>query len=148
MRHQSGMCNLVEFTSHHPPPQIVLSREGEVPQRRGVDFTNPLAQSTNAPVIYFINVLLANFTYECLFGSFFSLHVTREKLLKRCLHKKFVHKMLMKMTPAQRVLQNQFHPQNCTQLYQPKQINVTRNLNAFHSTLCERSSEIYWQKDC
>ncbi len=40
-----------------------------------------------------------HFTYELHhFGSFFYVHVTREKLPKRRLYKKFVHKMLMKLT--------------------------------------------------
>jgi len=51
------------------------------------------------PAVNFINVLLANFTYKSLFGSFFYLHLTREKLLKRHWHKKFAKKMLMKLTP-------------------------------------------------
>jgi len=34
------------------------------------------------------------------FGSFFYLHVTREKLLKRRSYEKFVQKTLMKLTPA------------------------------------------------
>ncbi len=39
---------------------------------------------SSSQVVNFINVLRANFTYKSLFGSFFYLHVTREKLLKRC----------------------------------------------------------------
>ncbi len=38
---------------------------------------------TSKTVVNFINVLHANFTYKGLFGSFFYLHVTREKLPKR-----------------------------------------------------------------
>ncbi len=53
----------------------------------------------NYPVVNFINVLRANFMYKSLFGSFFYLHVTREKLLKRRLYKKCGRKMLMKLTP-------------------------------------------------
>jgi len=40
--------------------------------------------------------LCTNFLYECCFGSFFYIHVTREKLPKRHLYKKFVRKILMK----------------------------------------------------
>ncbi len=36
--------------------------------------------------------------YECRFGSFFYLHVTREKLPKQRSYKKFVHLTLMKLT--------------------------------------------------
>ncbi len=50
-------------------------------------------------MVNFINILRANFRYESLFGSIFCLHVTRIKLLKRCLYKKFARKMLMKLTP-------------------------------------------------
>jgi len=52
------------------------------------------------PVVNFINILPANFTYKSLFCSFFYLHVTREKLQKRRSYKKLVHKMLMKLTPC------------------------------------------------
>jgi len=55
------------------------------------------------PAVNFINVLWARFKYESLFGSFFYLHVTREKLLKRHLYEKFALKMLMKLTPEVRV---------------------------------------------
>jgi len=49
-------------------------------------------------VVNFINILCANFLYECCLGSFFYIHVTREKLLKQCWYKKFVRKMLMQLT--------------------------------------------------
>jgi len=48
------------------------------------------------PGVNFINILCTNFLYECCFGSFFYIHVTREKLPKRHLYKKFVRKILMK----------------------------------------------------
>jgi len=51
-------------------------------------------------VVNFINILGANFTYESLFGSFFYLHVTREKLSKRRYKK--IRKMLMKLTPGRK----------------------------------------------
>jgi len=41
----------------------------------------------------------ANFPYKSLFGSFFYLHVTREKLLKRRSYEIFLRKMLIKLTP-------------------------------------------------
>jgi hypothetical protein len=43
----------------------------------------------------------ALFSYEHRFGSFFYVHVTREKLPKRRLYKKIVRKMLMKLTTEQ-----------------------------------------------
>jgi len=43
-------------------------------------------------------VLRTNFSYKRLFVSFFYIHVTREKLLKQCLYKKLVRKMLIKLT--------------------------------------------------
>ncbi len=52
------------------------------------------------PLVNFINILHENFMYESLFSSFFYLHVTSKKLPKRCLYKKFEHKMLMKLTPS------------------------------------------------
>ncbi len=48
--------------------------------------------------VNFINVKHANFLYESLFGSFFYLNVTREKLPKRHSYKKFSRLMLMKLT--------------------------------------------------
>jgi len=43
-------------------------------------------------MVNFINVKRANFRYKSLFGSFFYLHVTREKLTK----KTFLQKMRAK----------------------------------------------------
>jgi len=54
----------------------------------------------SSPVVNFFNILHTIFLYESLFGSFFFLHVTREKLPKRCSYKKFARKMLMKLTPV------------------------------------------------
>jgi len=54
----------------------------------------------SSPVVNFINVKCANFTYESLFGSFLYLHGTREKLPKRCLYIKSARKTLMKSTPG------------------------------------------------
>jgi len=48
--------------------------------------------------VNFINILLTNFSNERCFGSFFYVHVTRKKLTKQRLYKKFVCKMLMKLT--------------------------------------------------
>jgi hypothetical protein len=48
--------------------------------------------------VNFINILRTNFSYECHFGSFFYVHVTRKKLPKQSLNKKFVRKRLMKLT--------------------------------------------------
>jgi len=45
-------------------------------------------------MVNFINILRANFVCESLFGSFFYLHVTREKLPKRRSYKKFAQKCL------------------------------------------------------
>jgi len=50
------------------------------------------------PGIIFINILRDNFLFERHFSSFFYIHVTREKLPKQCSYKKFVCKMLMKLT--------------------------------------------------
>jgi len=63
-----------------------------------IDIERMYAQ-TMFPWINLINILCANFTYESFLGSFFYLHVTREKLLKRRSYKIFVRKMLMKLTP-------------------------------------------------
>jgi len=52
------------------------------------------------PGVNSINILCTKFSYERRFGSFFYVHVTREKLPKQCSYKKFVRKMLMKLTTA------------------------------------------------
>jgi len=44
-------------------------------------------------LVNFINILRTNFLYECRFGSFFYVHVTREKLPKRCSYEKFACKI-------------------------------------------------------
>jgi hypothetical protein len=48
--------------------------------------------------VNFINILHKKFLYECRFGSFFYVHVTSEKLPKQHSYKKFVRKMLIKLT--------------------------------------------------
>jgi len=50
--------------------------------------------------VNFINILLTNFSYEHRFGSFFYVHVTREKLPKQRLYKKRGRIMLMKLTAS------------------------------------------------
>ncbi len=63
-------------------------------------YHQPFVAKSKCPVVNFINILRTNFMYESLFGSFFYLHVTREKLPKRCSYLKFVCKMLIKLTPG------------------------------------------------
>jgi len=62
-----------------------------------------LMSKTSTPVVNFImhQHFTYNFPYELRFGSFFYVHVTREKLPKQCSYKKIICKMLMKLTPAQ-----------------------------------------------
>jgi len=55
---------------------------------------------TPLAAVNFIIILCTNFWYEHRFGSFFYIHVTREKLRKQHLYKKFACKMLMKLTPG------------------------------------------------
>jgi hypothetical protein len=55
-------------------------------------------------VVNFINILHTNFLYERYFGSFFYIHVTREKLPERRSYEKFSCKMLMKLTPGEHLL--------------------------------------------
>ncbi len=54
---------------------------------------------TSGPGVNFINILCMNFSYERCCGSFFYVHVSREKLPQQRSYEKFVHKMLMKLTP-------------------------------------------------
>jgi len=61
------------------------------------------------PGVNFINIIHTNFLYKCHFGSFLYLHVTREELPKQCSYKKFVRKMLMKLTTGA-ILPNLFIP--------------------------------------
>jgi len=51
-----------------------------------------------SPCVNLTNIIHELFLYKSLFGSFFYLHVTREKLPKKCSYKKFLRKMLMKLT--------------------------------------------------
>ncbi len=59
--------------------------------------------SKDLPGVNFINIIRANFSYECLFGSFLRTYV-RTYVEKSCridnvrTYKKFVRKMLMKLT--------------------------------------------------
>jgi len=50
--------------------------------------------------VNFINVLNSSFLYKHHFGSFFYVHVTREKLPKRRSYKKCAQKTFMKLTPV------------------------------------------------
>jgi hypothetical protein len=52
----------------------------------------------------YIFILRLNFLYERCFSSFFYIHVTREKLQKQHSYKKFVRKMLMKLTTGVKFL--------------------------------------------
>jgi len=51
-------------------------------------------------VVNCINILRVHFSYKSASRSFFYLHVTIEKLLKRLLYEQGTHKMLMKLTPG------------------------------------------------
>jgi len=51
-------------------------------------------------VVNFINILRTNFSYERCFGSFSLVTCKKEQLPKRHLYKKFVRKLLMKLTPV------------------------------------------------
>ncbi len=53
-----------------------------------------------SPGVNFINIKHTNFSYECRFGSFYYVHVTRKKLPKWHSYKKFARLMLMKLTPT------------------------------------------------
>jgi len=46
------------------------------------------------------NLEFTNFSYEHRFGSFFYVHVTREKLPKQRSYEKYAHIMLIKLTPT------------------------------------------------
>ncbi len=51
--------------------------------------------------VNFIKILRKNFSYKCRFGSFFYVHVTRNKLPIKLSNEKFVRsKMLTKLTPG------------------------------------------------
>jgi len=56
------------------------------------------AKTALNPGVNFINVKRTNFSYECRFGSFYYIHVTREKLPEQRSYKKFVRLTLMKLT--------------------------------------------------
>jgi len=47
---------------------------------------------------FYVRIFRTNFLYEHCLGSFFYVHVAREKLPKQGSYEKFVRKMLMKLT--------------------------------------------------
>jgi len=63
-----------------------------------------IAERYKLPTVNFINVICARFLYEHHFGSFYYVHVTREKLLKQRSYKKFACITLMKLTPSVSVI--------------------------------------------
>jgi len=65
-----------------------------------------LAARGTPPVVNFINIKRTNFSYKLHFGSFYYLHVTRKKLPKQCLYKKFARITLMKLTPEAKATQS------------------------------------------
>ncbi len=88
----------------------------------------------------FINALRSNFMYESIFGSFFYLHVTREKLLKRHLYEKLWRKTLMKLTPGlsfTNIFTNSFYACSSQKCQNSVKLSVT--FYAFG---------IYWRKSC
>jgi len=62
-----------------------------------------LAAFLQSHVANFITILCAHFLYKSAIGSFFYLHVTREKLLKRLSYKKGTCKMLIKLTTGDKL---------------------------------------------
>jgi len=71
-----GLCRwlhvLLEFLEH-----LIRQHPAAGPMHSGINF---------------INILRKKILYECHFGSFFYVQVTREKLPKQCLYEKIVHK--------------------------------------------------------
>ncbi len=91
--------------------------------------TSTFSQRTS---VNFINILHTKFLYEHRFGSFFYIHVTRGKLLKQHSYKKFVLKMLMKLT-ARRILECLFR--SCEH-----EVDCTQNVSRLNSIDCRRLS--------
>jgi len=76
--------------------------EEEIEEKRSI-YDNPdLDLDTKRTNFYQVSIsstfYLQFFSYERHFGSFFYVHVTREKLPKQCSYKKHAHIMLMKLT--------------------------------------------------
>ncbi len=67
--------------------------------------TADVGADTVTPVVNFINILRTNFSYKHSFGSFSLVTCTYKKLPKWRLYKKFVCKMLMKLTAGLRGLE-------------------------------------------
>jgi hypothetical protein len=57
-----------------------------------------------SPAVNFINILRANFLYERRFDSFSPVICTSKKAVKQWSYEKFVHKMLIKLTPGNLIL--------------------------------------------
>ncbi len=79
--------------------------EEEIEEKRSI-YDNPdLDLDTKRTNFYQVSIsstfYLQFFSYEHHFGSFFYVHVTREKLPKQCSYEKFVRKMLVKLTTVE-----------------------------------------------
>jgi hypothetical protein len=60
--------------------------------------TRMLCLNSN-PMVDFFNILFENFLYQSALRGFSLVMATKEKLREALLYEKFVHKMLMKLTP-------------------------------------------------
>ncbi len=96
--------------------QVCLQQQQLLGPILKLQYLNYLRTTTTClPGVNFINILCTHFLYERHFGSFFYVHVIREKLPIQCSYEKFVCKMLMKLTTAHflfsqgRSLETKFH---------------------------------------
>ncbi len=81
--------------------------------------------------VNFINIKRTNFSYECRFGSFYYLHVTRKKLQKQSSYEKFTHLTLMKLTiefPFLTLFQNGIIKRICTKKSNARPFPITIKL--------------------
>ncbi len=77
-------------------------------------FTLPTWGGGPSSGVNFINILWTNFLYKRCFGSFFYIHVTREKLMKQRLYEKRARITLMKLTAGLTV--SEHRPSGCNNL--------------------------------
>jgi hypothetical protein len=69
------------------------------------------------PAVNFINIIQACFSYECPFGSFYYVHVTRKKAAEKTFVQKSARIMLMKLTPGFPLDLRGFHSTNPTAVF-------------------------------
>jgi len=127
------LCNIVQVATGHIYIMLLGSTSAKAARKT-------LMKSTPG-VLIFINILRTNFSYECHFGSFFYVHVTRKAAETTFIQKTRAKKSLTKVTPGVlnfiNILRSGF--------FVVKQIE---QLFSQYVRLCNFLVPKYWQKSC